>query len=91
MPKKLKVNGSMMTTRPSSTNTQKGFFLEIPGVTGKFGLGVNNKAGPRLTLLPRKNTLVKANIFIQQHKERNYTWTSTEAQYQNQFDYILGS
>ena len=56
MPKKLKVNGSMMTTRPSSTNTQKGFFLEIPGVTGKFGLGVNNKAGPRLTLLPRKHT-----------------------------------
>ena len=56
MPKKLKVNGSMMTTRPSSTNTQKGFFQEIPGVTGKFGLGVKNKAGPRLTLLPRKHT-----------------------------------
>ena len=27
---------------------------EIPGVTGKFGLGVQNEAGQRLTVLPRK-------------------------------------
>ena len=26
---------------------------EIPGVTGKFGLGVQNEAGQRLTVLPR--------------------------------------
>ena len=25
---------------------------EIPGVTGKFGLGVQNEAGQRLTVLP---------------------------------------
>ena len=29
---------------------------EILGVTGKFGLGVQNEAGQRLTLLPREHT-----------------------------------
>ena len=29
---------------------------EIPGVTGKFGLGVQNVAGQRLTVLPREHT-----------------------------------
>ena len=29
---------------------------EIPGVTGKFGLGVQNEAGERLTVLPRERT-----------------------------------
>ena len=29
---------------------------EIPGVTGKFGLGVQNEAGQRLTVLPRERT-----------------------------------
>ena len=29
---------------------------EIPGVTGKFGLGVWNEAGQRLTVLPRERT-----------------------------------
>ena len=29
---------------------------EIPGVTGKFGLGVQNEAGQRLTFLPREHT-----------------------------------
>ena len=29
---------------------------EIPGVTGKFGLGEHNEAGPRLTVLPRDCT-----------------------------------
>ena len=29
---------------------------EIPGITGKFGLGVQNEAGQRLTVLPRENT-----------------------------------
>ena len=28
---------------------------EIPGVTGKFGLGVQNEAGQRLTVLPREH------------------------------------
>jgi len=29
---------------------------EIPGVTGRFGLGVQNKAGQRLRVLPRERT-----------------------------------
>ena len=29
---------------------------EIPGVTGKFGLRVQNEAGQRLTVLPREHT-----------------------------------
>ena len=29
---------------------------EIPGVTGKSGLGVQNEAGQRLTVLPREHT-----------------------------------
>ena len=29
---------------------------ELPGVAGKFGLGVQNKAGQRLTVLPRECT-----------------------------------
>ena len=29
---------------------------ETPGVTGKFGLGVQNEVGQRLTVLPREHT-----------------------------------
>ena len=46
---------------------------EIPGVTGKFGLGVQNEAGQRLTELCQENALVIANILVQQHKRRLYT------------------
>ena len=49
---------------------------EIPGVTGKFGFGVQNEAGQRLTELCQENTLVRANTLFQQHKRRLYTWTS---------------
>ena len=39
---------------------------EIPGVTGKFGLGVQNEAGQRLTAFCQENTLVVvANTFFQ--------------------------
>ena len=41
-----------------------------PGVTGKFGLGVQNKAGQRLIEFWQKNTLVIANTLFQQHKRR---------------------
>ena len=34
---------------------------EIPGVTGKFGLGAQNEAGQRLTEFCQDNTLVKIN------------------------------
>ena len=59
MPKKLKLNSSTKTYRFHRTNTKKKkkvlFIIgnwnakvgsqEIPGVTGKFGLGVQNEAG----------------------------------------------
>ena len=41
---------------------------EIPGVTGKFGLGVQNEAGQRLTEFCQENPLVIINTFFQQHK-----------------------
>ena len=49
---------------------------EIPGVTGKFGLGVQNKAGQRLTEFCQENAVVIANTVFQQHKRRPYRWTS---------------
>ena len=41
---------------------------EIPGVTGKFGLGVQNEAGQRLTEFRQENALVIANKLFQQDK-----------------------
>ena len=60
---------------------------EIPGVTGKFGLRVQNEAGQRLRVLP----LVIANTLFQQHKRRLSTWTSPDGQHRNQIDYIICS
>ena len=56
--------------------------VKIPGVTGKFGLGVQNEAGQRLTEFCQENALVIANTFFQQHKKRLYTWTSPDGQHQ---------
>ena len=64
---------------------------EIPGVIGKFGLGVQNEAGQRLREFCQENTQVIANTIFQQHKRWFYTWTSPDGQYQNQIDYILCS
>ena len=64
---------------------------ETPGVTGKFGLGVQNEAGQRLIEFCQGNTLVIENTLFQQHKRRLYTWTSPDSQHQNQIDYILCS
>ena len=64
---------------------------ETPGVTDKFGLGVQNEAGQRPTEFCQENTLVKPNTLFQQNKRRLYTWTSPNDQYQNQTDYILCS
>ena len=49
---------------------------EIPGITGKFSLGLQKEAGQRLIEFCQENTLVIANTFFQQHKRRLYTWTS---------------
>ena len=90
-------------TRLSKTNTQKDVLFiignwnakvgsqEIPGVAGKFGLGVQNEAGQSLTQFCQEKTLVIANTLFQQHKRRLYKWTSPDGQSQNQIDYILCS
>ena len=48
---------------------------ETSGVTGKFGLGIQNEAGQRLIEFCQENTSVIANTLFQQHKRRLYTWT----------------
>ena len=62
---------------------------EIPGVTGKFGLGIRNEAGQRLIEFCQESALIIANTLFQQHKRRLYMWTSPDGQYQNPIDYIL--
>ena len=54
---------------------------ETPGVTGKFGLGVQNEAGQRLIEFYQENALVIANTLFQQHKRRFYTWISPDGQH----------
>ena len=62
---------------------------ETSGVTGKFGLGVQNETRQRLIEFCQGNTLVIANTLFQQHKRRLYTWTLPDCQHPNQIDYIL--
>ena len=95
----------LISTRPFRTNTKKHVIFiirdwnakvgsqEIPGVTDKFGLGVQNESGQRLTGFCQKNALVIANTLFQQHKRQLYTWTSPDGQYWNHSiifcDYII--
>ena len=64
---------------------------ETPGVTGKFGLGIQNETGQRLIEIGQENALIIENTLFQQHKRRLYTWTSPDGQHWNQIDYILCS
>ena len=64
---------------------------KTPGVTGKFGIGVQKEAGQRLTEFCQENTLVIANTLLQQHKRLLYTRTSPDGQRRNHIDYILCS
>ena len=59
----------------------------MPGVTGKFGLGVQNEARQRLTKLCQENALAIANTCFQQHKKQLYTWTRWSIP--KSIDYIL--
>ena len=81
MLKKLKLNGSMKTYQDllELTPQKVALFIiedwnakvgsqETPGVTGKFGLGVQNEAGQRLVEFCQENVLVIANTLFQQHK-----------------------
>ena len=93
MLKKLKLNGSMKTydllelTPPKDVlfilgdwNAKVGS-QEIPGVIGKFGLGVQNETGQRLIEFCQESALAIANTLFKQHKKRLYTWASSDGQY----------
>ena len=54
---------------------------EIPGVTGKFGFGIQNEAGERLTDFCQEKALAIASMLFQQHKRRLCTWMSPDGQY----------
>ena len=54
---------------------------ETPGITGKFGLGVQNKAEQRLIEFCQENALVIANTLFQQHKRRLYAWTAPDGRH----------
>ena len=62
---------------------------ETPVVTGKFGLGIRNKAGQRLIEFCKEKALIIANTLFQQHKRRLYTWTSADGQHQIQTDHFF--
>ena len=51
---------------------------ETPGVTGKFGFGIQNEAGQRRIEFCQENALVITNTLFQQHKIRLYIWTSPD-------------
>ena len=88
-------------TRPSRSTTIKDVLFirggwnvkvgsqEIPGVTGKFGLGVQIEAGQRLIEFCQENTMVRQTPYFNNTEED--MWTSPDGQYQNQIDYILSS
>ena len=78
-------------TSASSSTPEKWDWVgeNLPGVTSKFGLGVQNEAGQSLIEFCQENTLVIENTLFQQHKRRLYTWISPDGQHQNQTDYIL--
>ena len=52
---------------------------EISGVTGKFGLGVQNEPGQRLIEFCQENALIIANTLFHQHTRRLYTCTSPDS------------
>ena len=76
---KLKLNSSVKThpedlLEPTSKEDVIGDWnatvgsQEIPGITSKFGLGVQNEAGQKLTEFCLENTLIIKNTLFHQHK-----------------------
>ena len=63
---------------------------ETPGVTGTFGLGIQNEAGQRLMEFCQENALLIPNTFFKLHNRRLYTWTSPNGQHRNQIDHRVG-
>ena len=54
---------------------------KIPGVTGKFGPGVQNESRQMLVEFCQENALVIASTLFQKHRRRLYTWTSPDDQH----------
>ena len=89
--KKLKLDSSMKTYKTFELTPKKDVLFiigdwnakvgsqETPGVTAKFGLGVQNEAGQRLIEFCQENTLVIVNTLFQQHKRRPYTWSTAKS------------
>ena len=80
MLKKLKLNGSMKTYKIFKNTHKDVLFIrgdwnakvrsqETPGVTDKYGLGVQNEAGQRLIQFCKENALVIANTLFHQQRE----------------------
>ena len=104
MLKKLKLNSSMKTLKDLLELTPQKDVLfiigdwngkvgsqETPGVTCKFGLGVQNEAEQRLIEFCQEKAMVIANTLLQHYKRRLYIWTSPDSRHQKQTDYLLCS
>ena len=63
---------------------------ETPGVTGKFGLGVQNEAGQRLIVLPREQ-IDHSKHPLPITQEKTLHMDITDAQHRKQINYILCS
>ena len=50
----------------------------MPGVKGKFGLGIRNEAGQTPIEFCQEKALVIANTLFQKHERRLYIWTTPE-------------
>ena len=61
---------------------------EIPELTGKFGLVIQNEVGQRLTDFCHEKAVVIANADLQQNTSRLYPWSSPDGQKRRQIDYI---
>ena len=84
MLKKLKLNGSYEDLQDLELTPPKDVLFtigdwnakvgsqEISGVTGRFGLGVQNEAGQRLTEFCQENALIIANTLFQQHEKTTH-------------------
>ena len=86
MLKKLKLNNSMKTYKSPRTNTKKDILFiigdwnakvgsqEMPGITGKFGLRVQNETGQMLVEFCQENALVIANALFQHNRMEDSTY-----------------
>ena len=99
--KKLKLNGSLKTYRPSRTNNNNKWSFHYRGlecqcrklrdtwINRQAWSWSKNEGGQRLTEFCQEKTLIVASTLFQEHKRRHYLWISPDSQYWNQTDYIL--